>query len=276
MDELNLDLIQALTGRIALSRPLVLIDLESTGLNTDVDRIVEFGAVKIRPAGGDTTAFLRRFNPGIPISPDATAVHGITDADVANEKPFRDMAKVLFDALTDVDLAGYNLKRFDVKILQAEFLRAGLTWTPGRLIDCYGIWGQKERRDLAGAVRRFAPSFDGEAGGHTAVGDILGVAAVLTGQIDMFWPTAAGAATKVLTVDELQAAGTDPDEIDGGDGKIAWRNGRPAITVGKYAGTAVADLPSGYVEWLTFRSEFPDSVKRLVTDIRRGKGPVRD
>ena len=276
MDELNLDLIHSLESRIALDRPLVILDLETTGLNVDTDRIVELGAVKIRPRPGDTTAFCRRFNPGIPISPDATAIHGITDADVANEKPFRDLAPVLFESLTDVDLAGYNLKRFDVKILAAEFLRAGLPWKPGRLVDAYGIWGQKERRDLAGAVQRFAPAFAGEAGGHTAVGDVLAVAAVLAGQVDHFWVTAQGAEHPNVFLKDLVDAGTDPDEIDGGDGKIAWKNGKPVITVGKHAGTPVKDLPSNYVEWLVFRSEFPNSVKTLVTDIRRGKGPVRD
>lgn len=274
-DELDLDLIRNLTDRLTLDRPLVILDLETTGLNVDTDRIVELGAVKIRPRPGDTTAFQSRFNPGIPISPDATAVHGIRDADLAHEPKFRDKAPMLLDSLTDVDLAGYNLKRFDVKILAAEFLRAGFQWTPGRLVDCFGIWTQKERRDLAGAVRRFAPAFIGEAGGHTAVGDVLAVAAVLAGQVDQFF-TGNLKVSYPPNVAALVDAGTDPDEIDGGDGKIAWRNGVPTITVGKHAGTPVKSLPSNYVEWLVFRSEFPDSVKRLVTDIRRGKGPIRD
>lgn len=276
MGELNLDLIHELMNRITLDRPLVILDLETTGLNVETDRIVELGAVKIRPYPGETTAFRSRFNPGIPISPDATAVHGITDADVKDEPAFRTKAQVLGASLDDVDLAGYNLKRFDVKILAAEFARAGVKWTPGRMVDCYGIWTQKERRDLAGAVKRFAPDFDGQAGGHNTVGDVLGVAAVLAGQVGAYWPDAGRVdGFGRPTIQDLVNAGQDPDAIDE-DGKIGWRNGVPTILVGKHAGTPVAKLPASYVEWLVFRSEFPTETKTLVTDIRRGKGPVRD
>lgn len=274
-EQLPLDVVHELAARLNLSRPLVILDVETTGLNVDIDRIVELGAVKIRPLPGDTTAFRSRFNPGMPISPDATAVHGITDADVKDERPFRDLAPVLFESLKDADLAGYNVKRFDAKILAAEFARAGLAWKPGRMVDCYGIWTQKERRDLAGAVKRFAPDFHGEAGGHSTVGDVLGVTAVLAGQITTYWPDAGRIdGFGRPTVADLADAGQDPDAIDE-DGKVAWRNGVPTFMVGKYAGTPVGKLPSNYVEWLILRSEFPTDVKTLVADIRRGKGPVR-
>lgn len=272
-EQLPLDVVHELAARLNLSRPLVILDAETTGLNVDIDRIVELGAVKIRPSG-DTTAFRSRFNPGIPISPDATAIHGITDADVADERRFADLAPMLLESLTGADLCGYNLRRFDVKILGAEFARAGLTWTPGVQIDPWAIWTRKEPRDLDGAIKRFAPDFHGQAGGHSAVSDVLGVVAVLIGQLAAFWPQAPGGAVRRFDAAELADAGTDPDAIDP-DGKIVWKNGVPTMNVGKHSGVAVKALPSGYVEWLVFRSEFPNEIKTLVTDIRRGKGPVR-
>lgn len=274
MDELKLDLIHALVSRLSLDRPLVILDLETTGLNVDKDRIVEMGAVKFHPTGYRTTAFCRRFNPGIPIQPDATAKHGITDADVADAPSFKSLAPMLAESLKDVDLVGYNLKRFDVPLLIKEFDRAGITWKPGRLVDSYAIWSQRERRDLAGAITRFAPDFAAEAGGHSAVGDVLGVTAVLLGQLASLWPAAFEFHT--FTVQELEQAGTDPDDIEGGEGKIGWRNGVPTWLVGDHAGTPVKDLSRNYVEgWLIPKSNFPESVKKLVADIRAGNGPVR-
>lgn len=124
MDTYELDILREIFHRVKLERPIVILDVETTGLSVDADRIVELGAVKIRP-DLQITAYLGRFNPGIPISPDATAVHGITDADVADLNPFAASADMLKASLTDVDLAGYNIRRFDVPILQAEFARTG-------------------------------------------------------------------------------------------------------------------------------------------------------
>lgn len=107
------------------------------------------------------------------------------------------------------------------------------------------------------------------------MGDVLGVAAVLAGELRTFWPDSGRVdGFGRPTPGDLFDAGKDPDAIDA-DGKIAWRNGVPTFTVGKYAGTPVVNLPSNYVEWICFRSEFSDDVKRLVPDIRCGKGPIR-
>lgn len=269
-DDLPLDAIQYLFNRITLERPLVILDVETTGLNPDTDRIVELGAVKLK-TDRTVTAYNARFNPGIPINPDATAVHGITDADVATERPFSEAARMLHASLSDVDLAGYNIRRFDTRILQAEFSRAGLTWVPGLVVDLYAIWCQRERRDLAGAIKRFAPAFVGAAGGHSAVGDVLGVAAALEGALGEFWPDSGRVdGFGRPTVKELGEAGRDPDWLDA-DGKVIQRNGVPTMNIGKHVGVAVADLPWNYVDWL-IRSDFPQDVKDLILSIRKKKG----
>src|SRR5690554_2122410 len=94
-----------------LERPLAFFDIESTGLSIRNDRIIELALIQIHPSG-DVMERVRRFNPGIPIPPEATAVHGITDADVADEPPFARRARALANLLDDADLAGFNIRRY--------------------------------------------------------------------------------------------------------------------------------------------------------------------
>ena len=108
-----------------LDRPLVFFDLETTGLDLKKDRIIELAFIKWTPHG-DVLERERRFNPGIPIPPEATAVHGITDADVADEVEFCRTARSLADMLEGCDLAGFNVRRFDIPMLVQEFARCGV------------------------------------------------------------------------------------------------------------------------------------------------------
>ncbi|RMH12665.1 MAG: 3'-5' exonuclease, partial [Gemmatimonadetes bacterium] len=107
---------------IPLDRPLAFFDLETTGLSVRDDRIIELAVLRISP-GGDVLERVRRFNPGIPIHPEASRVHGITDADVADEAPFAARARSLLQLLEPCDLAGFNIRRFDLPMLVAEFRR---------------------------------------------------------------------------------------------------------------------------------------------------------
>ena len=110
---------------LKLERPIVFIDVETTGLNTSYDRIIELTVLKIFAEGTEEQKSVR-FNPEIPIPPAATKVHGITDEDVAHESPFRRYAKSLIAYLDGCDLAGFGIIRFDIPILVAEFKRTGL------------------------------------------------------------------------------------------------------------------------------------------------------
>ena len=101
---------------LKLTKPLAVIDLETTGLNVDSDRIVEISVLVIRPDGSRVSK-TRRVNPGIPIPPEATAVHGIHDADVAGEPRFAQIAAGFLEFLTGADLAGYNIRGFDLPLL---------------------------------------------------------------------------------------------------------------------------------------------------------------
>lgn len=102
--------------RLVLTHPLAVLDLETTGINPRIDRIVEVSVLKVPPKGTPEQG-ARRVNPGIPIPPEVSAVHGITDADVAREPCFEALVDELLAPLAGCDLAGFNLKRFDLQLL---------------------------------------------------------------------------------------------------------------------------------------------------------------
>jgi len=166
----------------ALDRPLVFFDLETTGLDLKNDRIIELALIKMTPHG-DVLERERRFNPGIPIPAAATAVHGITDADVADELPFCRTASNLSDMLEGCDLAGFNVRRFDIPMLIYAFDRCEVEFlTEGRrVLDMQNIFHREERRDLSAAAKFYLGREHEEA--HTALGDIRTSAAVLAAQL---------------------------------------------------------------------------------------------
>ena len=168
-----------------LDRPLVFFDLETTGLKVGKDRIVEMALIRMSPQG-DVLERVRRFNPEIPIPPEATAVHGITDEDVKDEAPFAARARSLAQLLEGCDLAGYNIRRFDLPMLEAEFARAGVDFVVQgrRLIDMQTIFHREEPRDLTAAARLYLGRAHPEA--HTALGDIRTSAAVLAAQMQRY------------------------------------------------------------------------------------------
>ncbi len=168
-----------------LDRPLVFFDLETTGLNMKSDRIIELALIRVSPQG-DVLERVRRFNPGIPIPPEATAVHGITDADVADEAPFCARVRSLEELLADCDLAGFNIRRFDVQMLQEEFRRCGLRFEleGRRIIDMQTIFHREEPRDLSAAARFYLGREHEEA--HAALADIRTSAAVLSAQFERY------------------------------------------------------------------------------------------
>jgi DNA polymerase-3 subunit epsilon len=133
---------------LTLHRPLAVLDLETTGLKPDQDRIVEIAIVKIDP-DGHTTQYVRKINPQIPILPEATALHGIRNDDVKNEPAFKALAQEVSNFLRGCDLAGFNLSSYDLRLLQREFERAGVVFTSDdrAIVDAKQIY-RKEPRNL--------------------------------------------------------------------------------------------------------------------------------
>ena len=140
--------------KLNLTRPIIFFDLETTGTNVTRDRIVEFSYIKVNPDGTEESKS-RRINPEMPIPPESTAVHHITDEDVKDEPTFRQLAKSLSKIFDGCDIAGYNSNKFDVPLLIEEFNRAGIPFeTEGRrFVDVQNIFHKMEQRTLVAAYR---------------------------------------------------------------------------------------------------------------------------
>lgn len=258
-----------MTRTLQLQRPLAFFDLETTGLDVDADRIVEICVVMLAP-DGERTVKTRRINPGVPIPPEATAVHGISDADVAGMPEFRKIAKGLHELLTGCDLAGYNIERFDIKLLRAEFKRCGLEFPPAdaKIVDAYTIFSGRERRDLQAALRFYCDK--DLQGAHSAEADVLATVDVLHGQLQRY-------ADLPDTVDGLHAEchPVDPNAVDP-EGKFVFRDGEAVFGFGKaQKGQTlrhVAAVDRGFLHWM-LKSDFSPQVKAIVAEALKGNFP---
>jgi DNA polymerase-3 subunit epsilon len=171
---------------LQLARPVIFFDLETTGTNVVTDRIVELFAIRVN-ADGTQDELHHYINPTVPIPPDATAVHGITDAMVKDKPTFTQLADELATFFEGCDLAGYNIKRFDVPLLLREFDRCKkypINYNEVKLVDAMGIYHLKERRDLSAAVKFYCQREHVEA--HSAKADVQATIDILKKQLLMY------------------------------------------------------------------------------------------
>jgi DNA polymerase-3 subunit epsilon len=248
--------------RFQHERPVAFIDLETTGTNIATDRVVQIAVLKLASDGPDQE-FHTLVNPQIDIPADATRVHGITNADVYGKPTFRELAPTLLELLCGCDLVGFNLSRFDLPLLQAEFRRAGnLFPLDGRsIIDVMTIFHAKEPRDLSAAVKFYCGYEHREA--HSALGDVRATRAVLESQLQMYedLPT---------TPEQLAAFCSDIRPsifLDSG----CWfhmKNGQVVFAKGKkhngerLQSVAAEDL--SYLEWILALDDVPDDTKEVI------------
>jgi DNA polymerase-3 subunit epsilon len=245
-----------------LDRPLAFFDLETTGLNPRVDRIVELALLRVSP-DGEVTERVRRFNPGVPIPPEASRVHGITDANVADEPPFSARAKSLLELLEPSDLAGFNVRRFDLPMLLAELRRAGLDLDlkGRRIIDIQAIFHREERRDLTAAARFYLAREHPEA--HSALSDIRTSAAVLSAQIERYAHLPRDIQGLHAYCDEVAPFETEVDRwFLRTDAGLVFRRGRHR---GK-ALNEIAALERDYLDWMLSAEDMDEEVLALVRE----------
>lgn len=171
---------------IILKRPLVFIDFETTGVDVEKDRIVEIGFVKCVGDFNMTDSIHEVVDPTIPIPTEATAVHEISDTDVAGKPTFKALAARVLDFISGCDIAGYNILSFDAPLLNNELIRAGLVWDYAgvNFVDACVIARRKEPRDLTWA-RKFYCGAEHE-GAHGALADSKASAFVLQAQIERY------------------------------------------------------------------------------------------
>ena len=250
--------------KLQLRRPIVFFDLETTGVNVLTDRIVEISIVKVLPGKEDEPIVkTRRVNPEMPIPAEATTVHHITDADVANEPTFRQIAKSLADLMTGCDIAGFNSNRFDVPLLDEEFHRAGVDFDfhRARFIDVQTIFHKMEPRNLTAAYRFYCGKE--LTGAHSAQDDTVATFEVLKAQLERY-------ADLPSTVDELAKFSSQNNNVDLAGRLIYDEQGREVINFGKYKGRIAAevlDRDPGYYAWIQ-QGDFASDTKRAFTRIK--------
>ena len=171
--------------KLQLNRPIVFFDLETTGVNVGVDRIVEISMLKVLPDQTEKIVTYR-VNPQMHIPAEASAIHGIYDKDVANEPSFKELAPKIAEFMKGCDLAGYNLLKFDVPLLVEEFLRNDFNYELGgvKIIDVQNIYHKMEPRTLSAAYRYYCG--DSLENAHSAEADTVATYKVLEAQLDKY------------------------------------------------------------------------------------------
>ena len=234
--------------RLNISKPLIVFDLETTGLDLVNDRIIQISYIKIHPDGKEerNNIFV---NPGKPIPQDVTALTGISDDDVKDSPLFKDIAVKLSENFRNCDFAGFNSNHFDIPMLAEEFLRAGIDFdfSRCRLIDAQTIFHKMERRNLAAAYKFYCGrKMEEDFSAHRADEDTEATYRVLMGELDKYNPETQEDPERQLPndMDALAAFSKLNDNVDFA-GRIVWKeqtdkNGKTirqeVFNFGKYRG----------------------------------------
>jgi DNA polymerase-3 subunit epsilon len=245
-----------------LKKPIAFIDLETTGINITTDRIVELSVLKIGPNGKEEW-MTTRVNPEMPIPAKTTAIHGITDTDVANAPTFKEVGKKLATFLDGCDLAGYNAIKFDIPVLAEEFLRVNIDFNfrKRRYVDVQVIFHKKEQRTLAAAYLFYCRKE--LEGAHGSKADTAATFEVLKSQLDRY---------KDLEndVEKLADFSSFNNNVDFAGRIILDENGVEVFNFGKHKGKsveAVFNEEPAYYSWM-MNGEFPLYTKKVLTEIK--------
>jgi DNA polymerase-3 subunit epsilon len=244
-----------------LDRPLVFIDLETTGIYPSTDRIIDITLLKIHPDGREESK-TKLINPQVPIPEEATKVHGIIDDDVANEPAFRQIAKGFCEFLDGCDLCGFNIKGYDLPLLEAEFQRVEVEFSRSgrRIIDTMTIFHKFHRRNLEAAYRLYCGKELKNS--HASDVDARASAEILASQLEIHGELP-------RDMEGLHQFCCDPQEANwvDPDGKFIYCAGEITFNFGKkYRGKPlkeVAKTDPGYLEWMR-NADFSADVKGIV------------
>lgn len=276
--------------KLNLTKPLVIFDLETTGLDLVKDRIIQISYIKVSPNGEEERGD-ELINPEKPIEPIITQLTGISNEDVKDKPTFKQLAQTLADKFKGCDFAGFNSNNFDIPLLAEEFLRAGIDFdfSKCRMIDACTIFRKMERRNLASAYKFYCGrKMEEDFEAHRADQDTEATYRVLMGQLDKYAPGANEDEEKVLEndMDKLAEFSKQNNNVDFA-GRIIWgevkdRNGNPVLdkdgkpkltevfNFGKHKGLPVADvlhIDPGYYSWI-LSGDFTYNTKQVLTRIR--------
>jgi DNA polymerase III subunit epsilon len=245
---------------LQLTKPLAVIDLETTGTNLSTDRVIEIAILKIMP-DGKRQVKRKLLNPEMAIPASSSEIHGITDEMVKDAPTFRQAANEIRQFIDNSDLAGYNSNRFDIPMLVEEFLRIALDFDikSRRLIDVQKIFHSLEPRTLSAAYKFYCNGVLENA--HSAEADALATWDVLQSQVERYPQLG-------LTVESILKCIGEDTFVDFAR-RMIMENGREIFNFGKHKGRAVVDVLKAepqYYDWM-MKGDFPLHTKQKLTEV---------
>lgn len=244
-----------------LDRPLAVFDIEATGLNRKLDRLIDLCVIVIQP-GGERATHNFRVHPQCKIPAESIAIHGITDEDVKDCPPFSEVVDEIDKVFKGADLCGYNLLHFDIPLLEEEYIRSDRKFHRAnrRVLDAQRIYHKREPRDLSAALMFYANEV--HSGAHGAEADVVATIKVLEGQYKKY--------------DDLPADMDAADEFcNPRDPSWADRNGMLKVNAkgdiminfGKKSGRLLKDLARQdrqFLKWIC-KGDFPHDMQEIVS-----------
>jgi len=257
-----------------LKIPLCFFDLETTGINITQDRIIEIAVIKVMP-NGEVIKKSNVVNPTIPVAPESTAIHGISNEDVKDKPTFKEVAKEYARFFEGADLAGFNILKFDVPMLVEEFLRAGVEFDYSRkkLIDAQKIFHMMEKRTLSAAFKFYCEKEMVDA--HSAEADTQATMEVLYAQLKRYEnqevTDGLGKKMGVIKNDMDVLNKLFSSELVDLAGRMTRNNkGEPVFNFGKHKNKPVLEvfkIEPSYYDWM-MNGDFPLDTKRRLTEIK--------
>ncbi len=255
--------------KLKLEKPLVIFDLETTGVVVSLDKIIELAYIKIYP-DGKREEKVYKINPGIKIPKESVEVHGITNEEAKNWPYFKEYAQELFDVFSGCYFGGFNIIGFDLPMLQKEFKDAGINfqYTTEDVIDSKVIFHAMEKRDLSAAYKFYCQKEHKDA--HSAMGDILVTEEILNAQIEKY--------PEILDREFLCAIHSPKDEryVDS-ERKFYWRDGEAYFNFSKHKGESLKEVAvsdPGFLSWI-LQADFSLEIKEIAQNALSGVFPKK-
>lgn len=248
--------------QLSLKKPIIIFDLETTGLSITGDRIVEMSIIKINTNGAEEE-YTFRFNPEMPISAEARSVHHISDEDVKDKPTFKSRARDIARIFEGCDIAGFGSNRFDIPMLSEEFARVGVDFDfhKARFVDVQTIFHKREQRTLTAAYKFYCGKNLEDA--HSAFADTKATYEVLKAQLDRYEDLP-------NDIEKLSAYSSQNRNVDL-LGRIVYNEqGVETINFGKHKGKTVLEVfntDPGYFSWI-LQGDFPQDTKNVFTRIK--------
>ncbi|NQU95801.1 MAG: 3'-5' exonuclease [Candidatus Omnitrophica bacterium] len=252
-----------------ISRPLVVLDLETTGTWVEKDKIVEIGMVKHLP-DGSKESYVKRVNPGMHIPESVSKITGISDEDVKDALIFSKIAPEVIAFLGDCNIGGFNIERFDIPLLEREIIDVGLKFELGDRVvyDAQKIYNIHEKRNLTAAYKFYCNKALDNA--HSALGDVEATFEILSEQVNKYGSTEEGISSLAKFDYERSL-----DYFDKGR-KFRWWNSELYPMFGKHARRhSIRELVKrdrAYLEWILSK-DFSVEVKAMIGDALSGAFP---